>query len=42
MSYVLDLQGLEAAAAPQVNSTISIIICLSDWSIVVCFQPNEG
>lgn len=40
MSYVLDLQNLEAVNDPAFISSISLIGCISSWSIFVCFNEE--
>ena len=42
MSYVLDLQGLAGAEVPAFGSSISTVLCVSLWSVFVCFTPEEG
>ena len=40
VSYVLDLQDLEAANDPGFISSISLVGCISSWSVVFCFAEE--
>jgi hypothetical protein len=40
MSYVLDLQNLESVNDPAFISSISLIGCISSWSVIFCFDEE--